>query len=300
MKILIIGANGFLGKNMLTLKSIEQFHEENLKFLAADVARQNIPKKIPFFNIDITNYNQTLNQLKKSTPDFVLLTAAMTDVDQCEIEKDLARNINTKGPINVLKSCEEIDAKFVFLSTDFVFDGISKDYNYSENDSPNPLSYYAKTKFEAEQAILNSKIDYLICRTAVLYGWNKQKLNYITWIIKKLEQGESISIVTSQINNPTFVRNLAQILIKLIEKDAIGTYHTAGSESLSRYMMAIKTAEIFNLNKDLIRPIEQFKQKAIRPKNAALDISKMKKIISSELKNFSLDEGLNYMKNHKP
>jgi dTDP-4-dehydrorhamnose reductase len=185
------------------------------------------------------------------------------------------------------------------MSTDFIFDGISKKGNYNENDTPNPLSYYAKTKYKAETAIINSEIDYTICRTAVLYGWNKDKQNFITWIINKLQQNKPIQIVTDQYNSPTFVRNLAEILLKLIEKDVKGIYHTAGDCQLNRYEMAIKCAEVFNLNKELISQLESIEQKAVRPKNAGLDISKLKNLIGSELKIYNLDDGLNYMKIHR-
>jgi len=184
------------------------------------------------------------------------------------------------------------------MSTDFIFDGISKEGNYNENDTPNPLSFYAKTKYNTEQAIITSEIEYLICRTAVLYGWNKDKHNFITWIINKLQKNEPIQIVTDQFNSPTFVKNLAEIILKLIEKDANGIYHTAGDCALNRYEMAIKCAEVFNLRNELISQIESFKQKAIRPKNAGLDISKLKRLLGSDFKIYDLDDGLNYMKDH--
>jgi len=185
------------------------------------------------------------------------------------------------------------------MSTDFIFDGISKDGNYNENDTPNPLSHYGITKYNAEKAIINSEIEFTICRTAVLYGWNKKKQNFITWIVNKLQQKEPIQIVTDQFNSPTFVKNLAEILLKLIEKEAKGTYNTAGDCTLNRYEMAFKCAEVFNLKKELISQIETIEQKAIRPKNAGLDISKLKKLIGSELKIYNLDDGLNYMKDHR-
>jgi len=293
LKILIIGANGFLGTNLL------QFQDTfEAQFVAADINNSNIQPKTPFYHIDITNKNDTYKKLMNIAPDIVIITAAITDVDQCEVDKDIAKSINTNGPKNVIKACEAVNSKLIFMSTDFVFDGTKMDALYNEDDVPNPLSYYAKTKYEAELAIIDSNLDFLICRTAVLYGWNKSKLNFITWILKKLKQNEQISIVTNQINSPTFVRNLAEIILKLIEKEAIGIYHTAGDLSLSRYEMALQCADIFNLDKALITPIEDFNQKAMRPKNAGLDVSKLKKLLGSELKIYSLNDGLNYMKTH--
>ena len=297
--ILIIGANGFLGSNILQLRKTKEVRDLNYQFIAADIENSNIPIDVTFYHINITNPQDLLKKIEIISPDVILLTAAMTNVDKNEVDKDIATAINTEGPKNVLEACKKTDSKLVFMSTDFIFDGISKEGNYKENDTPNPLSYYAKTKYNAEQAIINSEIEYTICRTAVLYGWNKEKQNFITWIINKLQQNEPIQIVTDQLNSPTFVKNLAEIIVKLIEKDAKGIYHTAGDCTLNRYEMALKCAEIFYLKKDLISQMKSIEQKAIRPKNAGLNINKLKNLIGSELKIYNLDDGLNYMKNHR-
>ena len=204
--------------------------------------------------------------------------------------------VNTDGAKNVIKACESIDAKLIFMSTDFVFDGTKTEGLYRENDAPNPLNHYGKTKYNAELLLSNSEIDYLICRTAVLYGWNTLRPNFITWILDNLQQNKPISIVSDQINSPTFVRNLAEILLKLIEKNATGIYHTTGDCALSRYEMALKCTEIFNYNDRLIKRIDSLKQKALRPKNAGLDISKLKGLITPELAVYGLVDGLNFMK----
>ncbi len=298
--VLIIGANGFLGINLLKLRNLEENFNKKLNFVAADLDNSNLPSNIPFQTIDITNFEQMDKKIIKISPDIIILTAAMTNVDQCEIDKKLATKINVMGSLNVVKVCKKINSKLVFLSTDFIFDGMKKrGYNYKETDIPNPLSHYARTKYEAELIIFSSGIEYLICRTAVLYGWNKKKLNFITWILNTLKQNKLISIVINQVNSPTFVINLAQIILKLIKKNAKGIYHTVGDCALNRYEMALKCAEIFEYNKNLITTIDYFEQKAIRPKNVGLDITKLKKLIEPELKINNLEEGLIYMKNHR-
>ena len=297
--ILIIGANGFLGANIIQLRNTKDIEDLNYQFLAADIENSNIPRDLTFYHIDITNLHDTIKKIEAISPDVIILTAAMSNVDQNEVDKDLAKAINTEGPKNVLEACKKTGSKLFFISTDFVFDGVSKEGEYRDDDIANPLSFYAKTKYNAELAIVNSEIEYTICRTAVLYGWNKIKQNFITWIINKLQKNEVINIVTNQHNSPTFVKNLAKILMKLIEKDAQGIYHTAGDCTLNRYEMALKCADIFELDKDLISQIESIEQKAIRPKNVGLDINKLKKLIGSELKIYNLDDGLNYMKNHR-
>ncbi len=297
LKILIIGANGFLGTNLLQFQN-RYFIDQNVQFIAADLNKSNIQIEVPFYFIDITNIDDIIKKVTNISPDIIILTAAISNVDQCEVDIDLARKINIIGPKNVVQACKALNSKLIFISTDYVFDGSKENGLYNEKDIPNPLSQYAQSKYDAELAIIDSEIDFLICRTSVLYGWNKTKLNFITWILKKLEQQQQISIVTNQINSPTFVRNLAKIILILIEKEAKGIYHTVGDGSLSRYEVALKCADVFNLDKNLILPIETLNQRAIRPKNAGLDISKLKKLIGTELKIYSLYDGLNYMKNH--
>lgn len=298
-KLLIIGANGFLGSHIINLRHSNERINNQFNFIASDVENTFVPNKFPFIYLDITNSEKTNKKISKLSPEVVILTAAMSNVDQCEVNKDLATKINTFGPKNVSDACKKVDSKLIYLSTDFVFDGISREGNYNENHTPNPISHYGKTKYEGEIAIINSEIKYLICRTAVLYGWNKHKLNFITWILDKLNQKEKISIVTNQINNATLVVNLAEIILKLIEKDSTGIYHTAGDGALSRYEMALKCAEIFECEKSLISPLRELEQKAKRPKNAGLNISKLKELLGSEINILNLEEGLKFMKKNR-
>jgi dTDP-4-dehydrorhamnose reductase len=298
-KILLIGANGFLGSNLLSLSKKDEYRPQKFFFIAADRNNSNISKSIPFHQMDIIKARDTFKKIIKISPNIIILTAAMTNVDECEKNKKVTFKINFVGVKNVIKACEKIKCKLLFMSSDFVFDGTKISGYYTENDTPNPINYYGKTKYLAEQAIVDSDLDYIICRTAVLYGWNQERINFITWILKNLEVKNKISIITTQINNPTFVINLAEILLKLLEKDTNGIYHTAGEMPLNRYEMAVKCAEIFNYDKDLISPLKTITQYALRPDNAGLDISKLKKLISNELKIFNLTDGLTYMKNHR-
>ncbi len=295
-KVLLIGANGFLGSKLIYYIQNELYSHKFIP-IAADIQNNTIPKEIDFQRIDITNKEKTIETIKKINPDTVILTAAYTDVDKCEDEKKLAHDLNILGPENVALGCREINSKIIVLSTDFVFDG--KKGDYSEIDEPKPLSYYAKTKFEGEKRIIKTRVDYLICRTAVLYGWYPYRQNFITWILNNLENGNQINIITDQINSQTLANNLAEILLHLIDYNKSEIIHTTGDCALSRYEIAVKCAEIFNFSQKLIHPIDFFKQKAIRPKNASLNISKLKKILGNKLKILNLDEGLNFMKEHK-
>lgn len=294
-KLLLIGANGFLGTTILAIYKKNKKLQEKYSIIAGDISKENITADVEFYTIDITMQERIQSKIAKINPDLIILTAAMTDVDQCERDKNLATKINFLGPKNVINACKSINSKLLFISTDFIFDG-TKNGLYKEEHIPNPQSHYGKTKFHAELAILYSEIEHLICRTSVLYGWNPNKLNFVTWILDNLEKGNPLSIVTNQINSPTHVENLAKVLLKLIEENARGIYHTAGASSLSRYEMAVKCAEIFNYDINLITPIDSLKQHAQRPQNAGLDISKTRKLLPSEMKIFTFEEGLIYMK----
>jgi dTDP-4-dehydrorhamnose reductase len=292
MKVLIIGANGFLGSNLIQKANLKEFSHFSL--VGGDISNSVVDPSVPFYNIDITKRVDVINKVEKISPDVIILTAAMTDVDNNEVQKEQAIKINTEGAVNVLNACKVTGSKLLFMSTDFIFDGTKG--NYTEEDKPNPLSHYGQTKHAAELAIITSDAEYLICRTAVLYGWNPNKLNFITWMLNKLENNERINIVTDQVNSPTYVPNLAEILLKLIEKNANGIYHTAGDDSLNRYEMALKCAEIFEFDQDLIFPIDHLDQQAVRPKNAGLNITKLKKFLGSEVHVYNLEEGLREMK----
>jgi len=296
IKVLIVGANGFLGTNLLKFYQNHHLYEKGYEFLAADISNNHIDIKIPFSYLDITESTNSYNTILKLKPDVIILTAALSDVDKCEVNKELAYSVNVIGPENITNICKKLKSKLIFLSTDYVFDGCKRNGYYSENDIPNPLNYYAQTKLAAENFIRNSGIDFLICRSSVFYGWNPWRLNFITWVLKCLKLNQNISITKHEVNSPTFIINLAHIILKLIEKNASGIYHTVGDCALSRYEMALKCAKIFNYNDTLILPVDSINQKAQRPENVSLDISKLKNLIGIDLKICNLDDGLKYMR----
>lgn len=296
-KILVIGANGLLGTKLISLLSNEKY-SRSFNLIAADVQRDLnlIPESVNYKYIDITDKENIDKTFFKIRPNIVILTAAYTDVDGSEDNRETAYEINAVGPGNVALACRRRASKLIHISTDFVFDGEKGDY--SEEDNPNPLSYYAITKLEGEKRVIESGADFLICRTAVLYGWYSNRLNFITWILENLKKGKEITITTDQINSPTYANNLAEILLHLTEYRESKIIHTVGDCALNRYEMALKCAEIFNYSKDLIHPTDSFKQKAIRPKKSSLNVSKLKNILGNKIKVCTLEDGLNFMKNH--
>ncbi len=264
MKILITGAHGLLGTKLMKILS------KKFDVIGTDIKDSD-------YQLDISIKKKVIVLFNKIKPDIIIHCAAYTDVDGCEINKKQAYNVNVIGTKNIAKASELINAKLMYISTDFVFDG--KKGNYNEKDKPNPLSYYAQTKYEGEKFVREHP-NHLIARSSVLYGYNHENdnFNFTKWIIDSLKEGKQLRIVTDQINSPTLIDDIAYALIKLFDKN--GIYNVVGPEAMSRYGFAVKIAEVFGFDKKLITPItsKEFPQKAVRPKDVSLDISKIKKL----------------------
>ncbi|MBM4240669.1 MAG: dTDP-4-dehydrorhamnose reductase [Euryarchaeota archaeon] len=246
--------------------------------------------------LDITSKKNVLKKITSINPDCVIHSAAFTNVDECEDQQKKAWNINVRGTENIVKACQETESKLIHISTDFVFDG--KLGMYEEEDQANPLGYYALTKLKGEEVVQNSDLNYAIARVSVLYGWHKRN-NFVTWVIGELENNNDIKVVTDQYNSPTFADNAAYALLKIIEKNKNGIYHVAGNERINRFDFAKNIAKTFDLDTNLINPInsDELIQKATRPKDSSLCVEKAQKELGIKLLNTK--EGLGKMKLQK-
>lgn len=275
-KVLITGASGFMGTKLVNILS------EFFEIIPTDINSEII--------LDITNKEQVSQMLNDKKPDIVVHTAAYTDVDSCEDNKELAWSINVGGTKNIAEACKDINAKLIVISTDFIFDG--KKGSYTEEDTPNPISEYGRTKLEAEKVVKENLENYLIARTCVLYGYNspKDKQTFEKWVINNLEEGKEIKVVTDQTVSPTLIDDIALAIKTFIEKDAKGVYHLVGSEIISRYDFAVKVQKVFDLPGKIIPfTSAEFKQKANRPMNSSLRIDKLKTL---GVNMSSVEEGL--------
>lgn len=264
MKFFITGGSGLLGERLATVAD----PDDEL------ILSHNSNKTPDTVKCDITNHDETYETIMKYDPDVIIHAAAMTNVDLCEDEIDQAYKINADATGNLAKIADENNMKIIYVSTDFVFDG--KKGNYKEDDTTNPLGIYAKSKYDGEIQLKQNTDNYAIGRVSVLYGWH-QRSNFTTWVIDELRKGNSINIVTDQINSPTYADNAAEALFKLAKSDKTGVYHTAGNDLISRYDFTLKIAEAFNLDSDLINPItsDKFVQKAPRPRDSSLNVKKI-------------------------
>lgn len=224
---------------MLAQKIIQLLQKTDVEFTAVTKEELDLTS---FFNI---------STFIQHNPGFtnIINAAAMTNVDQCEVEKEKCRLNNLSAVENLAKVCRNQNIHLVHVSTDFVFDG-SKN-SLTEDDETNPLNYYGQCKLEAEKAVLDYN-NSAVLRTQFVYGLSK-KQNVVLWIKKSLEEGKEISLYVDQWRTPTFVDDLATACIKACEINAKGIYHISGKDTLTPYWLGVEIAKFYNLNQALIK-----------------------------------------------
>jgi dTDP-4-dehydrorhamnose reductase len=272
MKILVTGSNGLLGQKLIyKLRS-----QADITCIATARGENRLIQKTGYFydEMDITNKKQVKEVMTKNLPDAVIHTAAMTNVDACETEKEncVAMNINAvQYIVDALQELQEHNKDYkpqlVHLSTDFIFDGTHGPID--ENEKPNPLSYYAWSKLEGEKIVQSSKLHWAIARTVLVYGIvdNMSRSNIVLWAKQNLEQGKTINVVDDQFRTPTLAEDLADGCILLVKKKARGIYNISGKDFLSILKLVHQVADYYGLDKSLINPSKSadIKQPAKRP-----------------------------------
>ncbi|MBP9104830.1 MAG: SDR family oxidoreductase [Chitinophagaceae bacterium] len=288
MRVLVTGANGFLG-NYLIQELIKRKHE----VIATGKGNCRIKANDTFVyeEMDFTEVQSVKNVFSTYKPGVVVHAGAMSKPDECEDNRELAFNVNTQGTINLLAAAKSVNSFFIFISTDFVFDGLKG--MYKEDDIPAPVNYYGQTKLLAEEKVKEYAGEWSIVRTVLVYGRPQSgRENLLSLVKTKNENGEVFKIFTDQLRTPTYVKDLALAIVSIIDKKAIGIFHISGADQLSPYEMVIRMAEMFGLNKELILPItkDDLKEKALRPPLTGFDISKAKAVLNYSP--ISFNEGL--------
>ena len=273
-KILITGSNGLLGQKLVLLLS--QNPDIQLIATSRGINRMDFTDAYNYQEMDITNAKQVAEVIEKVRPDAIIHTAAMTNVDQCEGEKDLCWAMNVKALEYLVEACEKYDIFLCHLSTDFVFDGESGPY--SEEDKPSPISFYGWSKYAAEEIVKRSKCAWSIVRTVLVYGITNDmsRSNIILWVKNSLEAQKPIRVVTDQLRTPTLAEDLAMGCCLIVNQKAEGIFHISGKDFLTPYEMAIKTADFFQLDKSLISQVDanNFTQPAKRPARTGFVLDK--------------------------
>ena len=279
MKVLGTGLSGLVGSRIVELLS-SKYDFEDISFDTG---------------VDITDRKRVFEKIKNSQASIIFHLAAKTNVDACEVDKSLGQDgdawkINVLGTQNIADACSQTNKKLIYISTDFVFDG-TKDF-YSENDIPNPVNWYARTKYEGEKIVQALKTPWIITRIAYPYRAEFERLDFARAILKRLQEGLTVVAITDHIFTPTFIDDIAFGLDALIKNNSQGTFHVVGSQFLTPYDAAILAAKEFGFDQSLIAKTtrsEYFKGRAERPFQLAIKNDKIK---SLGVKMRTLEEGI--------
>lgn len=292
--ILITGSNGLLGQKIIYALR----NREGIRCISTSRGENRMMVRDGYIyeNLDLTIKSDVERIIEKYKPDSVINTAAMTNVDACETRREEALIMNVQTVENLIGVCKKVNAHLVHLSTDFVFNGMNGPY--VETDDPDPLSYYAQTKLEAEKKIERSGLKWAILRTIIIYGVvdDNSRSNVVLWAINALRNKKNITVINDQFRSPTLAEDLANACISAALKGATGIYHVSGREVMNILDIVKITADFFELDPSFIQPVssEALKQPAKRPPVTGFIIDKAVKELDFHPHTFL--EGLSYIK----
>ncbi|AND85380.1 sugar nucleotide-binding protein [Clostridium tyrobutyricum] len=267
--ILIVGASGFLGNELYKI------FKKDSSYKTYGTYSKNENSNLLY--LDVTDIESIKKVFEKIKPNIIIITAALTNVEYCEESKENVYKINVEGIKNISNISKPYNCKVIYISTEYVFDG--KNGPYSEIDEVNPINYYGKTKLSGEKVIQTYIRNYMIVRTTVVYGWNLESKNFIMQLIKNLNENKIMKVPVDQISSPTYCPNLASMIKESCDNNLCGVFNIVGKDVMNRYEFAVKSAEVLNLDKNLLVPVktENLGQIAKRPLNAGLKIDKIYK-----------------------
>ncbi len=228
-------------------------------------------KRLFLYAADFTDKRSLKELFMSIRPQFIINCAAMTNVDGCESDREQAWRVNVQGVENLVRLCKIYDAHLIHFSTDYVFDGLAGPYG--EHDTPNPISYYGRTKLAGENAIRSESIAYTILRVNVLYGATRElKQDFVMWLISRFALGsvspeKPLTIVDDQYSNPTLIDDIGVVVDKILRTRKTGLYHLGGADYLNRFEFAKIIAKVYGFDESLILPMktEELNQPAPRP-----------------------------------
>lgn len=285
--ILITGSNGLLGQKLVELL----LQQPTIKVIATARGENRLPftDGYDYYSMDITNREEVTSVVEKTLPDAIIHGAAMTNVDQCESEKEACWSQNVTAVQHIVDVCRKHDIFLCHVSTDFIFDGTAGPY--TEEGEANPLSFYGWSKYAAEKLVQHSGIRWAIARTVLVYGiaYDMSRSNIILWVKKSLEEGKNIKVVTDQWRTPTLAEDLAMGCYLIANQEAESIFNISGKDLLTPYEMAMMTADYFELDKSLIAQADSsnFSQPAKRPARTGFILDKARTILGYEPRSFN-------------
>jgi dTDP-4-dehydrorhamnose reductase len=292
LRVFVTGSSGLLGQQLISVLE----HGGHEIFAGYHTRSPRLGKPV---QLDLASPDEIDAIFKKLKLDVVMHTAAVTDVDFCEEKPDLARIVNGEATGRIGAAARKAGVYVIYVSTDYVFDGLKGQYN--EQDSPCPVNQYGQSKLLGEELLRESGAEYAVARTSVVYGWGREhKPNFAIWVLSRLRSNHLTDAVVDQTASPTYNNNLAEMLLALAEKRFQGIFHLAGSTRINRYDFAIRIARTFNLDTSLVRAVsaKTLAWKARRPVDSSLDVNKASRLL--RFKPLILDEALERFRLAKP
>ncbi len=290
MKILITGSNGLLGQKIIHLVSKDPGVE--LVATSRGENRTKLKEGYVYGSLDITNKDQVFEVMYGHEPDVVINTAAMTNVDACEDDKEGCDALNVRAVEYLVEVCEQIDAHLIHVSTDFIFDGTAGPYR--EEDDPNPVIYYGVSKLRGEEIVKNAKCPWSILRTVLVYGVadDMSRSNIVLWAKGALEKGDPLNIVNDQFRTPTLAEDLAMGCFLCAKKGTQGVFHISGDDFMSIYELVERVGKFYGVDTGQVTPVTStgLNQRAQRPPRTGFYIDKARSLLGYQPHSF--EQGL--------
>jgi dTDP-4-dehydrorhamnose reductase len=283
MKYLILGANGLIGQRFVRLCK-----EKGIDYVGTRYTREG-EGLIPFNQLEFARIPVFFDEV---SPTVVVNSIGLAGgVNFCEENPGIGRKYHVDATKVMVDWCRKTGAVFVYISTDYVFDG--KNPPYKEDDKTNPLNLYGELKLEGEQYIRANLERYVIARTTNVYGWDPETRtpNFLMYLYQTLAEGKSFKAPSFLRGNPTYVRDLAKAILELIDKKKYGLFHIVGSGYINRYDWAIKFCQLAGLDREKIIEVKNPPEDIVpRPFESNLNTGKVRKILETKL--HGIDEGL--------
>lgn len=292
MRVLITGGTGLLGKALTCSRA------SGVEVLATFVGEYEMQDndQVKYCKLDIrdrSGYDKLFLDFK---PDAVIHAAGIGSPDYAETNREAVTDINVNGTMNILELCEIYGSRLVFISSNGIYDGDNAPY--SEEDKAEPVNYYGEVKLKGEEIVKGARIPFAIVRPILMYGWpfSFERANIVTLVISKLNNGEKIHAYEDVYANPLLNVSCAAAIWKIVSENISGVFNISGADRVSIYQLLLRTAEVFDMDKDLISPVRQgfFNELARRPSDTTFKTDKMEKVLG--IKPLPLEEGLKIMK----
>ncbi len=291
-KVLVTGSNGLLGQKLISL----YLKRNDVSLVAIARGENRAPEKegYQYVSCDLTSEEDIRKVIAETEPDVVIHTAAMTNVDACELNPEECQRANVDAVQFLVDALRELknNPHLIHVSTDFIFDGSHGPL--SEEEVPAPVSIYGQSKLDAEELVKDSGLDHAILRTVLVYGVvpDMSRSNIVLWAKGALDKGTKINVVNDQFRTPTLAEDLAMGCMLAEQKHAKGIYNISGEEFMSIYELVTRVARFWKLNESLINPVDSttFTQPAKRPPVTGFIIDKARKDLGYT--SHSFEEGL--------